>query len=351
MKKRISIRDLAAQLDVSVTTISFILNGRAEEKRISAQLVERVLKHVKEVGYRPNSLARSLRTGKSHIICLMVEDIANPFFANIARLIEERAYKSGYKIMYCSTDNSLVKTREMIHMFRERHVDGFIIAPPEGVDEEINALINDGRPVILFDRTLPQVSTDHVMIDNAASTYLAVKHLVAEGFKNIAFITLDSLQSQMQGRLEGYERALREHNLNFHIKEVAFTLDEENTIRHIAAFLQRKKEVDAILFGTNYLAIRGLKAINQLKGQIAPKLGIVAFDDHDLFELNSPSITAIAQPIEEMADKVITLLLNKLNSLNKKKPNQSVLMNTKLVIRESSKGAGPELTVVSRASS
>ena len=114
--KKLSIVDIANELKVSKTTVSFILNGRAKEKRIGEDLVERVTKYVEEVGYKPNSLAKSLRTGKSNTIGLMVEDISNPFFASIARLIEDRAYKNGYKIIYCSTDNDTQKTRELISM-------------------------------------------------------------------------------------------------------------------------------------------------------------------------------------------------------------------------------------------
>ena len=166
MKKKLSIVDIANSLNVSKTTISFILNGRAQEKRIGAELVERVLKFVEEVGYKPNPLAKSLRTGKSNIIGLMVEDIANPFFANIARLIEDRAYNNGYKIIYCSTDNNTDKTKDLIEMYRDRHVDGYIIAPPEGIEDDINSLVKAGFPVVLFDRNLENVNADYVVVDN-----------------------------------------------------------------------------------------------------------------------------------------------------------------------------------------
>lgn len=152
MKKPSSITDIANALNISPTTISFILNGKARENRISAELIKKVEKYVAEVGYKPNSLARSLRTGKSNIIGLMVESISNPFFATIARRIEELAYKNGYMIIYSSTDNDTVKTKELIQMFRERHIDGYIISPPEGIEEDVKSLINAGRPVVFFDR-------------------------------------------------------------------------------------------------------------------------------------------------------------------------------------------------------
>lgn len=336
MKKKLSIVDLAKQLNISPTTISFILNGKAQEKRISVELAERVLKQIEEVGYKPNSLAQSLRTGKTMIIGLMVENIADPFFANIARLIEEKAYKNGYKIIYCSTDNDSDKTRELLRMFQDRHVDGYIICAPEGIEEDVDNLIDNGSPVVLFDRYLPNTKADYVVIDNYGSTYQAVLHLVENGYKNIAFITLDSLQMQMQDRLKGYEAALNEHGLNHHIKEISFYQDEKNIIRHITSFFERKPQLDAVVFGTNYLGISGLKVIKKLKINVPRQLAIVTFDDHTLFELHSPSITAISQPIEEISEMLITLLLSRLKKAPKVKKIQFEVLKAELIIRDSS---------------
>ncbi len=335
MKKKLSINDIAKSLNVSVTTISFILNGHAEEKRISDELVQRVQKYIAEVGYKPNSLARSLRTGKSHTIGLMVEDISNPFFANIARMIEDNAYKNGYKILYCSTDNDTEKTKDLIQMFQERHVDGYIIAPPEGVETEINTLISSGSPVVLFDRNLPEVNTDYVGIDNYGSTYNAINHLISRGYRNIGFVTLSSLQSQMQERMQGYESALAEHNMYQHIKEIPYSNEPDDIIKHVSAFLMRKKELDAVLFGTNYLAVNGLRAIYNLGLKIPDDLAVIAFDDHDVFQLSNPSITAITQPIKEISGEVINLLLNKLKSPLKQKKVQTLILDTTLQIRKS----------------
>src|SRR5687768_11085945 len=185
-------------------------------------MVEKVEKYIEEVGYNTNSLARSLRTGKSNIIGLMVESISNPFFANIARQIEKKAYKNGYKIIYSSTDNDTKRTKELIQMFSERHVDGYIISPPEGIEDDIAALVDSGIPVVFFDRYLPGVEVDSVTIDNIISSYDAIKYLIKSGYKNIGFITLDSLQTQMQDRLAGYEKAMNENGLAFRIKEIGF---------------------------------------------------------------------------------------------------------------------------------
>jgi LacI family transcriptional regulator len=337
VKRKLSINDIAKQLDISITTVSFILNGRAKEKRISDELVKKVLKFVEEVGYKPSSLARSLRTGKTNIIGLMVEDISDPFFSSVARQIEENAYKNGYKILYCSTENDTEKTKDLIQMFRDRHVDGYIIAPPEGIEEEIKSLMAIGKPVVLFDRFLPSIPTDYVVTDNRESTYKAVQHLIDNGYKNIAFITLDSLQPQMQERLLGYERAIGENKLPQYVKEISFQ-DTEKAIRQITMFLERKKELDAILFSTNYLCVSGLKAINRMGLKIPQDLAIACFDDYELFELYSPTITAVSQPIEQLSEQVINILLSKLNAPfpQKEKEYQKVVVPSTFIVRNSS---------------
>ncbi|MDN3548527.1 LacI family DNA-binding transcriptional regulator [Mucilaginibacter aquaedulcis] len=335
MKKKLSIVDIANSLNISKTTVSFILNGRAREKRISEELVDRVLKYVKEVGYKPNSLAKSLRTGKSNIIGLLVEDISNTFFASIARQIEERAYKNGYKIIYSSTDNDTQKTQELIAMFRDRHVDGYIIVPPQGIEEDISGLIRDGLPVVLFDRHLPEVETDYVLVDNLFSTYNATRYLVDKGYKNVAFISIDAHQSQMIDRLDGYKKAMNESKLNMSVLEVDFFQDKKLMINQIADFLNEHPDTDSILFGNNRLATCGLKALRNLNKRVPEDIALISFDDYEVFELSNPPVTAIAQPIDNIADQVITILLNRLNTSVVNNNKQHVILPTDLKVRKS----------------
>jgi LacI family transcriptional regulator len=333
-KKVLSIIDIAGQLGISQSTVSFILNGKAKERRISDATTQRVLKFVEEVGYKPNLLARSFRTGKTNIIGLMVESIANPFFANLARLIEENAYKNGYKILYCSTENDSGKARELMHMFKDRHVDGYIIIPTEGIRDDVNKLAAGGASVILFDRCFEGDAIDYVVLDNFNSTYNATKHLIDQGYKNIGFVTISSLQSQMQQRLAGYEKALDDHSLQHYVKEVGFYLDTNTVVDYIVDFILRKKKLDAVIFATNYLGVSGLKAIKKAGLAIPDDLAVVCYDDLELFELHTPRITSIAQPIQEMSEQLINILLDKLASKNS--INHKVTLPGKLIIRESS---------------
>ncbi|MCC9165779.1 substrate-binding domain-containing protein [Pontibacter sp. XAAS-A31] len=336
MKKKLSIRDIAKQLDISITTVSFIMNGKAKEKRISDELTNKVLKLVEEVNYKPNQIAQSLRTGKSKIIGLMVEDISNPFFASVARLIEGNAYERGYKILYCSTEGKADKARELISMFKDWQIDGSIITPTEGIEEEIQSLINEDRPVVLFDRYMPAIDASYVVIDNYDSTYKGVTHLIEQGYKNIGFVTLDSSMSQMIDRRMGYEGALAEHGLTPCIKKISFDKSNEKIIMQIASFLKKNKELDAVFFSTNYFAIRGLEAINRLGLTIPTDLGVVAFDDHDTFQLYNPSITAIAQPIEEISKQVIQIMLDGLDGTSTDTAKKQFVLPTNLIVRKSS---------------
>ena len=337
--KKLSIADIASALNISKTTVSFILNNRAEEKRISAQLVEKVEKFIKEVGYKPNPIAKSLRTGKTNIIGLMVENIADPFFSAVARHIENKAYQNGYKIIYCSTDNDTEKTRGLLEMFRERNVDGCIIAPPIGVESEIKSLLEAGMPVVFFDRHLEGIETDLVEINNYESSLNATKLLIKKGYQHIGFITFASSQSQMQDRLHGYQAAISEAGLEEAVLAITFDQDVNLIIQPILSFLKAHPELDAVFFSAIQAGTNGLKAFQQLGINVPGDMAVIAFDDCDLFELYHPSITAISQPIDKIAEETIELLLKKLerkSATTKQSAPKKVVIKTGLTKRASS---------------
>lgn len=335
MAKKLSIRDIANELNISKTTISFILNGKAREKRISDALTQKVLQYVDERAYRPNQLAKSLSTGKTMIIGLMVEKISDYFFAQMAYHVEELAYNSGYKILYCSTDNDLQKTRELISLFRDRHVDGYIITPPAGLEKDVQALINDGLPVVLFDRYFEEVDSSYVVLDNYKASYDAVKYLTEKKFKNIGFVELDSDQSQMLDRRNGYLKAIEESDLVPMVLRVPFLNSADETIVNLTRFIEMHKNMDAIFFATNYLAFGGIKALGQLKLKIPQDMAVIAFDDHQAFDIYTPTITAVAQPIDELAKRSINTLLNMLDSKNVLYKKEKVIVAADLIIRDS----------------
>jgi LacI family transcriptional regulator len=336
MKKKITIGDIAQQLGVSKTTVSFVLNGKAREKHISENLEEKILHHMERVGYRPNQFAQGLRNGKTKIIGMLVEDISDPFFALLAREMEEIAYQKGYKIIYSSTENETEKARDLIEIYRTRQVDGYIIAPPPGIEREINDLIDDNLPVVIFDRTIPDVDTNTVLVNNYASSYDAVLHLIENGYRNIALVTLSSDQEQMLERLEGYTDALKRIKRVPVIKKVIYHDRRESSVKDIQNFLAANRQIDAVFFATNYIADSGLESIRNLSLTIPGDLGVIVFDDHNLYRLFSPPITAVSQPIKEIAEKSINIMLEILDGKRSLKDKENVILESKLVVRGSS---------------
>lgn len=336
MKKKISIHDVAKHLNVSATTVSFVLNGKAEEMRIGAEVKKRVLKYVETINYQPNLIAKSLRTGKSRIIGMMVEDISDPFFAGIARGIERKAYKLGYKIFFASTENQTEKAKALIKVFRERQVDSYIVAPPPGVEAEIKLLIENEHPVILFDRYFPDLKTNTVIVDNYNGVYKVIQHLRRNGFSQIGFVTLDSAQTQMQDRLQGYRDAIMQSGQKPRLLKVPYSSSSDSCAGKIKAFLRKQQGMDALLFGTNYLAFSGLEAINELGLRIPKDLAVVSFDDSRFFRLFSPAITAVAQPVEKIAETIIAQLQKLLDCPPAERSVETVVLETEFIIRDSS---------------
>lgn len=341
MKKKISIRDIAAELGVAISTVSAVLNGKTEERRISDAMRDRVLAHAKKSGYQPNLIAQSLRTGKSKIIAMLVEDIADPFFATIARLVETNPALHDYKLFYSSTANDPQKAKSLIRAFRDRLVDGFIIAPTPGTENEIQMLLADQMPMVLFDRYLPGITGNLVCVDNFEGTHGATELLINRGYKNIAFVTLSSQQSQMADRLEGYKSAIESHGYAPCLLEIAYTLSEEVLVSQIKYYFETQPQIDAVIFATNYLAVNGLRALQELGKKIPEQVAVIGFDDNSHFSLFSPSITAIAQPIEEIAGSIVKLLKKELRAAGSLQnghadDKEQVVLSTKLIIRNSS---------------
>lgn len=332
--KRLSIKDIAQQANVSITTVSFILNGKAREKAISTIVIEKVEKIIKESGYKPNEVARSLRTGSTKIIALIVEDISNPFFASIARLIEGKANQKGYKIIYTSTENDATKAKELISMFRSRNVDAYIISPMPGICDDIAKLLEDNKPILFFDRNLPDLDIPFVSTDHIKASYQAVESFIERGKKNVAFVTISLDIQQITDRFDGYKKAIEDYGLPYQehfVLKVPFSQPSSETIVQIKKLLNIEA-IDAVLFSTNYLAISGLIAIKEMNKIINEDFLVIAYDDRDIFKLHTPPISAIEQPLEAIAENIINLILNELSSKPEDNDRQ-VILPAKLILR------------------
>ncbi|HZH54661.1 MAG TPA: substrate-binding domain-containing protein, partial [Sphingobacteriaceae bacterium] len=194
----------------------------------------------------------------------------------------------------------------------------------------VEDLIQNDLPVVLFDRYLPHLDTDYVIVDNYRGAYEASRHFLDQDFKKIAFVTLESTQTQMTDRLQGYLDALAEEKMASLVKVIPAWKEEQSAIDDFSDFYDQHKP-DAIFFSANHIAIIGLKAFQQKK---APWPGIISFDDHTFFRLSNPTITVVSQPISQIAEEVIQILINKL--AGKVKNRQKIVLPTQLIVRQSS---------------
>lgn len=334
VNKKLSINDIAKHLNISKSTVSLVINGKASERRISKDLQKKVLDYVKEVGFQPHHLAQSLATGRSNSIGLVVENISDSFFGPIAMMIENLAKNHGFRVMYSSTLGDPQTAKEIINFFRRSQLDGYILAPTIGIDKIVQEMVAEKIPVVLFDRD-PIAGVHFVGTNNKEATIEACTHIFKQGFRNIGFVTLDSSQSQMSDRLNGYKIAAHNFKIKPVITHISFEKEKNLKKKQIQTFLEKNKTLDAVIFSTNYLCMIGLEVINELNKKIPKDLAVVSFDDHEAFNLVSPSITAIQQPLEELSKHIIELLIRQIQYPTETATSH-IILASKLKIRKSS---------------
>ncbi len=337
--KKISLKDIARMAGVSTSTVSFVLNGKAVQMRISKPIADKVNEIARKAGYQPNQVAVSLRTGQSKIIGLLVEDISNHFFAALARFIEDEANEYGYKVVFCSTENDSQKARALLNMMTYQQVDGFIITPTDKINKDIQQLMRYRKPFVLMDRFFPDIETPYVMVDSFAGVEKGMKHLISKGHKRIGFVTVRFNMIQMQLREQGYIETLKREQGSLK-NECILKLDldcnhtREESVKKVMKFI-RGASLDAVFFATNYLGIIGLESIQRMGLQIPSDIAVVCFDDNDSFRLHTPPITVIRQPVEKIAKSAVVILMDQLEAKKKKEEPVQVKIEPELVLRKS----------------
>jgi LacI family transcriptional regulator len=340
--KKVSISDIARKAGVSVSTVSFVMNDKAVKMRISLEVIQRVEKIAKEMGYRPNQLARGLRTGKTKTIGLIVENISNAFFATLAKTIEDEAKKYDYKVVYCSTDNDEEKARELINMLSQRQVDGYIITPTLNLAEEIRKLQAENKPVVLVDRYFPSHDEiPYVLVDNYGGVSKGMDYLIEKGYRKIALVTIEADMAHMKDRLDAYNDALNRNGIapvGKLVNLIPYGTEREIALEKIKVLLSgQRKEIDAVFFLTNYLGVLGIEAIKELKIRIPEDMAVLCFDDNDIFRLYTPTISVIRQPIAEIGKRAMLALIERLNHSGPEgnHDNKHVKLPAELIARES----------------
>jgi len=311
---RVSIKDIAQKVGVSNATVSLVLNGKEKEGRIRKEVAEKILKAAKELNYEPNNFARGLRMGRSNTIGLILADISNNFFANIAFYIQEYAEKYGYSVIITNTNESGEKMGKMINVLKSRQVDGFIIVPTEDGEEHISDLAQTKTPIVLLDRYFPNLPISHIVVNNYHASFDAANLLIDSGRKNIGLIIYDNKLPHMQDREKGYREALIKkdcYNPSL-TKKIAYNNIEEDISTAIHELLDAKPKVDGIFFATNSISVLGIKQLIRLGIRIPEDIKVVCFDKNEAFDFMPFLIPYVQQPIEEMSKKTVEILMEQI---------------------------------------
>ncbi|MFT2008257.1 LacI family DNA-binding transcriptional regulator [Pontibacter sp. 13R65] len=312
MKRKVSLKDIAQKVGVSTALVSYVLNGQEREKRVGEEVAIKIRAAAKELNYQPNQIAKSLKSGKTHTIGLIVADIANPFSANIARIIEDEAKQHKYNVVFGSSDENADKAWDLIKVLLNRQIDGFIIALTEHAEEQVRYLQEHHIPFVLIDRYYPDIEVSYVALDNFKAAYDGVEHLIQKGYKRIGMINYNSGLYHLQERTRAYRQALQDYNINLEADwciEVNEDRLKEDMDRHMQELLYGEQPVEALFLASNKIAINGLKFINEKKLRVPEDVAIIGFDQTDAYDLFYCPVTHIRQPMAEIGRKAVQALL------------------------------------------
>lgn len=333
--KRVSIKDVALKVGVSTALVSYVMNGRHTD-RINKDTAKKIKKAAKELNYRPSKIAQSLKSNRTNSIALLVADIANPFASQIARIIEDEVSKKGYVVLIGSSDEKAEKLKQLIDLFMNRQVDGFIIAPVQGSEKCIQELIKAKAPLVLIDRYFENMKVPVITTNNYGIAYQATEHLIKRGRKNIGVLAYNTNLLHLNERVNGYKRALQDHGISDNPDNVKY-INEIEIQKEVDLALENlffaDDKIDALFFTTNKLAISGLKKIMTMNIKIPEELALLTFDESEAFEIFKTPVTHIKQPLQDIARESVEILTGIIENKNLKyKPR---VYNSKLIIKQS----------------
>ncbi|MEM1505615.1 LacI family DNA-binding transcriptional regulator [Domibacillus sp. 8LH] len=324
-----TIYDVAEKAGVSISTVSKVLNNKGH-------LAEKTRKKVKatmlELNYQPSVVA-SVRK-RIQTIGLLIPDIANPFMAEIARVIENHVKRYGYSLMICSTDNDLKNEVEYVSILKQKYTDGIIVATGLKREEAVKELIKTDIPIALLSRDVPSLAVNTVLVDDYLGGYEATNHLISLGHQKIAMITEDTTFSTLQARVNGYKKALEEAGLSYDENLVLTNNTSlEEGKKSMLSLLKKASPPTAVFASTESLAIGAVQGAHELNLNVPDEVSIIGFDDTVLSTICEPPLTTVAQPIEEMGEKAVELLIEEIEK--NKASKQRVMLSPKLIVRKS----------------
>jgi len=307
-EKRVLLKDIAREVGVSVTLVSFVLSGKEKEQRVGKAIAEKIRRVAEEMNYRPNLLAQSLRHGRTHTIGFVVADISNPFFARLARVIECRANERGYSVIFANSNEDDAQFQKILSTLRNKSVDGFIIVPIEHSQEEITRLLHEDVNFVLLDRYFPQIDTSYVAIDNYTAACNATRLLLDKECAAPLFVTYKSSLVHMTERRRGFLDTAAA--TGGEIAEVRFSAIKEEVEAVMKNHILNNRQHDSIFFASNTLSQYGLKYLFSKQKKFFEQLPIVSFDYSDSFDFIMPPVPYLLQPIDEMGVKALDILVD-----------------------------------------
>ncbi len=305
-----TIKDVAARAKVSAATVSHVINGT---RKVAPETVKRVQQAMETLDYRPNAVAQSLRTRKTHVIGAVVSDITNPFFATLIRGAEDAAIEAGYSLIVCNSDESLEKEDRYVRLLRQRRMDGLLISPVgDGSNSVVHQLPTWKIPFVFVDRRVEGIEADAVLSDNIDGAYQATRHLISRGHHRIGLILGIKGATTTEERLAGYRRALNEAGITF--TEELLTYGGYRITggqQSVQNFLSLSNPPTAIFSTNNLMTIGVLQELFHRHVKIPEQIGLIGFDDVPWGKLFQPSLTVIEQNPYEIGQQAVGLLLDK----------------------------------------
>ena len=338
MKPKITLKDIANELSVSISTVSKALKNSDE---ISKDTKDKIKAFAKFYNYRPNNIALSLKNKRTKNIGVIIPDIVHHFFTTVFRGIEKYANEKGYNVIVCISDESIEKEVINMEMLANGSIDGFILslsAETQLKNEytHLKELLDQGIPIVLFDRVTSEIECDKVVLNDNEIAREAVEHFISAGSKNIALVTTEKYFNVSERRRYGYLDALEAHNIKIE-ENLILTLphDMENDSL-ITEFFQHNK-VDAVLCVNEIFAIQCMSIIQELGFNVPNDISIIGFTDGILSRFSVPRLTTVAQHGELMGERAAKLLIDRMEWVDEvEEPFKTEVINATLIKRGSS---------------
>lgn len=329
---RVTIRDVAREAGVSVNTVSRALAGKPD---VSPQTRAKVLEVAKRLGYRPNKLARGLRSNKTFTLGVIVTDIANPFFAELVKGVEETARKNGYSILLEDTSEDPKKEEKAIQVMIGERVDGLLITPVQSSRKAVEEVLESGFPIVLMGRYFSDLEAPYVVTDDVRGAIIAVEHLIDLGHREIAHVAGPLHISSAMDRLCGYLQALEKHGIAVredYILKGAVTL--EDGYRAGKELLRLRPLPSAVFAYSDFVAIGIMQAILEEGLRIPTDVSLVGYDDILFSAYTKVPLTTVRIPKRTLGSEAVKMLLKKLAG-KATAASQTKRLGVELVVRDS----------------